>query len=183
RYANASGSSTTDLTIAALDMSRRRFAAVLPAGEPSPLLLVSIAYRDVQGAGGRRESGDAHFSIGLKQYRRRRPTAVTAHARVRCAAAATRAQRCRLRQVGTVRRPTGSHADCRGGRVLVTVLAGGRRVLQTTVPTTTTCRYRLRRRVFSLGAGIDSVWVKTRFLGSPSLTSRRAPTVRIRLGT
>ncbi|MCA1698784.1 MAG: hypothetical protein LC790_07765 [Actinobacteria bacterium] len=121
RYAAAGGSSTTDLAIAPLDTSGRRFAVALPAGAPPALMLVSIEYRDVAAAGGARESGDAHFSIGLKAYRRPRPTAVTVHARARCEAAPDRARRCRLSQRGRIHRKAGSDADCRGGRVRVTV--------------------------------------------------------------
>ena len=41
----------------------------LPASRPGALLLVSTTYRDVPTADGERDSGDAHFSIGLRRHR------------------------------------------------------------------------------------------------------------------
>lgn len=182
RYADAYSVSPAVLPVAALDASMRRFAVTLPASAPFTLLLVDIRYSDLAGADGNREAGSASFSIGLREHRHRvRPTAVTARAEVSCRATTGGARRCRLTERGTIRRPAGSSADCRAGRMLIRVFTRGRRVLRTTVPTTAGCRYRVTERSFSLPRGRDRVRVETRFLGSPTLSARSAPTIRIDL--
>ena len=180
RYADSYSVETVVLPVTALDTSRRRFAVTLPASPPLTLLLVDIRYSDIAGADGSREAGSAGFSIGLREHRHLvRPTAVTARAGVSCRATTGGARRCRLTVRGTIRRPAGSRADCRAGRILIRVFTGERRVLRVTVATTAGCRFRLAERSFSLPRGSDRVRVETRFLGSPTLAARSAPAVRI----
>jgi hypothetical protein len=184
RYAGANGSaSRTGLRIERLDESNRRFNVALPASRPLAILLVSIRYRDLASAGDKRESGDAHFSVGLREHRHAlgRPLAVTTRTEASCDVAPDGTQSCRLSEEGRILRPRRSTADCRGGRMLIRLLAGGRGVLRATVPTTAGCRYRLRDQAFSLPAGIDEATVETRFLGSSRLAARNAATVRIDL--
>ena len=70
RYAGADGSSAgRALKVTRLDAGRRRFRISLPASRPAALLIVSTTYRDVPTADGKRDSGDAHFSIGLRRHR------------------------------------------------------------------------------------------------------------------
>jgi hypothetical protein len=57
------------LKVSRLGTGRRRFKISLPASRPGALLLVSTFYRDVPTADGKRDSGDAHFSIGLRRHR------------------------------------------------------------------------------------------------------------------
>lgn len=186
RYADADAVASATLRVRALDASGRRFSVSLPASRPRSLLLVSLDYRDLVRADGRRESGDAHFSVGLREHRHSRtrkatPTAVTARAQASCDVTDLGGQSCRISQVGTVRRRSGTTADCRGGRVRIRVLAQGRRVLTATVRTTAGCRYRLQDRAFALEAETARITVETRFLGSGSLAPRSAPTSRIDL--
>jgi hypothetical protein len=70
RYAGADGASAgRPLKVARLGTGRRRFKVSLPASRPAALLIVSTTYRNVPTADGKRESGDAHFSIGLRRHR------------------------------------------------------------------------------------------------------------------
>ncbi len=184
RYAAADGTpAATALAIRALDTSRRRYAVTLPASRPLSLLLVSTTYSDLVRADGGRESGDAHFSLGLAERppARTTPSAVTARADVSCRVTQTGERRCRLSESGTIRRRSPRAGDCRGGRVRLRVLARGRAVMQVTVPTTALCRHRVEDRFFALAAGVDAVRVETRFLGSPRLAARNAPAIRIDL--
>ena len=183
RYASANGMTTRALQVNPLSTSGRQFAVVLPGGPPQPLLLVSIHYPDVTGTGDSRESGDASFSVGLTEHRhaKLRPSGVTARARVRCDRARGQRRRCRLYERGKVLRPAGSVGDCRGGRVLVRVVARGRGRLRASARTSTDCRYRIRGRAFSLPSGVRTILVKNRFRGSSTLAAKRAPSIRIRL--
>lgn len=168
------------LKVRALDASGRRFAATLPAGPPPlPLLLVGIRYRDVPSTVMGLESGSAYFSVSLVEHRhpRVRPVGVSAIARVRC----ERRRRCRLNPRGEVRRPAASAADCQNGSVLVRVLARGRGRMRATVPTSAGCRYRLGSRAFSLPGRVRRVLVRTSFLGSSTLTGKRAPSIGVRV--
>ena len=70
RYATADGSTEARaLKVTRLGTDRRRFKISLPARRPGALLLVSTTYRDLPTADGKRDSGDAHFSIGLRRHR------------------------------------------------------------------------------------------------------------------
>ena len=70
RYATADGrTQARALKVTRLEPGRRRFRISLPASRPGALLLVSTTYRDVPTADGKRDSGDAHFSIGLRRHR------------------------------------------------------------------------------------------------------------------
>jgi hypothetical protein len=70
RYASADGASAArPLKVTRLGADRRRFRISLPATRPGALLIVSTTYRDVPTADGKRDSGDAHFSIGLRRHR------------------------------------------------------------------------------------------------------------------
>ena len=181
--ATSRSASRVVLRVERLDESSRRFDVALPASRPLAMLLVSIRYRDLASAGDKRESGDAHFSVGLREHRHAlsRPLAVTTRAEASCDVAPDATQSCRLSEQGTILRPRRSTADCRGGRMLIRLLAGGRGVLRATVATTADCRYRLRDQAFSLPAGVDDATVETRFLGSSRLAARNAATVRISL--
>ena len=183
QYASANGITTRALQVSRLGTSGRQFAVALPGGPPPALLLVSIQYRDVPGAAGAREAGDASFSVGLTEHRhaRLRRGGVTARARVRCRRARGQRRRCRLRERGRVLRPAGTRGDCRGGRVVVRVVARGRTRLRARARTTSDCRYRIRGRPFSLPSGVRTIVVRNRFLGSSTLATRRAVPIRIRL--
>ena len=70
RYAGADGAAAARaLKVTRLGPGRRRFRISLPASRPGALLLVSTTYRDVPTADGKLDSGDAHFSIGLRRHR------------------------------------------------------------------------------------------------------------------
>ena len=70
RYGGADGASAGRmLKVTRLGTGRRYFKISLPASRPGALLLVSTLYRDVPAADGKRASGDAHFSIGLRRHR------------------------------------------------------------------------------------------------------------------
>ena len=70
RYATADGAGAARaLKVTRLGTGRRRFKISLPASRPGALLIVSTNYRDVPTADGKRDSGDAHFSIGLRRHR------------------------------------------------------------------------------------------------------------------
>ncbi|MDP1849957.1 MAG: hypothetical protein Q8K79_19385 [Solirubrobacteraceae bacterium] len=188
RYADVGAApSSATLRVRALDTSGRRFSVSLPDARPRSLLLVSLAYGDLPRPDGGRESGDAHFSVGLREHRhpkaKRKPTpiAVTTRAQASCDVTDLGGQSCRINQEGTVRRRPGTKADCRGGRVRIRVLAQNRHVVTSTVRTTTGCRYRLQDRAFALEADTAAITVQTRFLGSDSLAARSAPTNRIDL--
>ena len=177
------GSPHVPLRIVPADTSGRRFIAVLPSGPPLPLLLVFIRHSGVAGAGGSTESGDAAFSIGLREHRHKRavPKRLTARVRARCVRRPGGRRSCRLYQRGRIEPPAGSAPDCRGGRVLVRLIAGRRTALRARARTSSDCRYRLRSRRFSLPGGARRVVVRTRFLGSSSLTRSEALSVRVRL--
>lgn len=183
QYASADGRSTRALRVNPLSTSGRHFAVVLPGGPPSRLLLVSIQYRDVAGSAGARESGGASFSVGLTEHRhaKTRPSGVTAHTRLLCGRARGQRRRCQLHERGRILKRAGSPGDCRNGRVLVRVVGRGRGWLRATARTSTDCRYRIRGRPFSLPSGVRTVLVRTRFLGSSTLTSKRAASIRLRL--
>ncbi len=184
RYAGADGSAAgAALRVDRLDESHRRFTVSLPAARPRAMLLVSIRYGDVVGADGKRESGDAHFSLGLREHRHavRTPRAVTTRSEARCDVTQEGGQSCRLDEQGTIIRPRASTANCRGGRMLIRILANSRDIVRATVATTAGCRYRLRGQAFSLPAGVDAITVETRFLGSSALRARNAPTSRLDL--
>ncbi|MCA1700807.1 MAG: hypothetical protein LC790_18645 [Actinobacteria bacterium] len=183
RVASLDGRSNTLLPIAPGDASGRSFTAVLPPGPPLPLLLVSIFYSNVRGAGGATESGDAFFSFGLAEHRhaRARPARVTARATARCGRPRGERRSCRLYQRGRIEPPGGAAADCHGGQMLVRVIARRRSVLGAQARTSADCRYRLRGRRFSLGRRAKRVLVRTRFLGSSSLSASRAHSVRLAL--
>ena len=185
RYAGAAAAGA--LRVRALDPSGRRFSVSLPGSRPASLLLVSLAYSDLPRPDGRLESGDAHFSVGLREHRHPRakrkatPLAVTARAQASCDVTDLGGQSCRISQAGTVRRRPGTKADCRGGRVRIRVLAQDRPIVTSTVRTTAGCRYRLQDRAFALEADTAAITVETRFLGSDSLAARNAPASRIDL--
>jgi hypothetical protein len=181
RYAATGGALGAELAVAPLDDSRQRFAVVLPVSPPADLLLVSTTYSDVPGAPGSTESGDAHFSIGLRVHThpKPKPDGITANALLSCRTIASGGRRCRVSERGTIRRPVTSAADCRGGRVLVRVFVRGRRVVRATVPVTADCRYRLQGRSFSLTRGSTTAVIRTRFLGSSALAARSAPAIPI----
>lgn len=184
RYATADGTpAPAALAVRALDASRRRYAVTLPSSRPLSLLLVSTTYRDLPRPDGGRESGDAHFSVGLTERRELRstPSAVTARAQVSCRVTASGERRCRLSESGTIRRRSPHDGDCIGGRVRLRVIAIGRAAMQVTVPTTAACRHRVDERFFVLPAGVATVAVQTRFLGSARLAARDAPAIRIDL--
>jgi len=70
RYAGAEGASAgRALKVTRLGTGRRRFRISLPASRPGALLLVSTTYRNVETVDGKRDSGDAHFSVGLRRHR------------------------------------------------------------------------------------------------------------------
>lgn len=70
RYAGTDGASVgRTLKVTRLGTARRTFKVSLPASRPGALLLVSTTYRNVPTADGKRDSGDAHFSIGLRRHR------------------------------------------------------------------------------------------------------------------
>lgn len=188
RYADPNAAPSATLHVRTLDATGRRFSVSLPATRPRSLLLISLAYRDLRRSDGPLESGDAHFSVGLREHRhatakrRPRPIAVTARARASCDVTDLGGQSCRISQTGAVRRRPGTKADCRGGRVRIRVVAQDRRhVVTATVRTTAGCRYRLQDRAFALEADTAAITVQTRFLGSDSLAPRSAPTRRIDL--
>lgn len=177
------GGSPVPLRIVPADTSGRRFIAVLPSGPPLPLLLVFIRYSGVAGAGGSTESGDAAFSVGLREHRHKRavPKRLTARVSARCVRPRGRRRSCRLYQRGRIEPPARSAADCRGGRVLVRLIARRRTALRARARTSPDCRYRLRSRRFSLPRSARRVVVRTRFLGSSTLTRSEALSVRFRL--
>lgn len=181
--ANASVSRTAVLRVQRLDESHRFFAVSLPASRPLAMLLVSIAYSDLASADGKRESGDAHFSVGLREHRHAlvKPRGVTTRVDANCDVAQDGAQSCRLNEDGSILLPRKTAADCRGGRMLIRVVAGGRDVVRATVTTSAGCRYRLREQAFSLAAGVNGATVETRFLGSAALAPRNAATGRLDL--
>ena len=187
RFADANGApSPATLRVRALDATGRRFSVSLPSTRPRSLLLVSLTYSGLPRADGRLESGDAHFSVGLREHRHstaRKPTpiAVSTRAQASCDVTDLGGQSCRLSQEGTVRRRPGTNADCRGGRVRIRVLVQARLVVTSTVRTTVGCRYRLQDRAFALEAGTSAITVETRFLGSATLAARSAAANRIDL--
>ena len=70
RYAGADGAAAARaLKVTRLGPGRRHYRISLPASRPGALLLVSTTYRDIPTADGKRDSGDAHFSIGLRRHR------------------------------------------------------------------------------------------------------------------
>jgi hypothetical protein len=72
RYATADGAGAArTLKVTRLGTGHRRFKISLPASRPAALLIVSTTYRDVPTADGKRDSGDAAFSIGLRLHRHR----------------------------------------------------------------------------------------------------------------
>ena len=175
-------SSAVPLRVVPADTSGRSFIAVLPPGPPLPLLSIGIRYSGVAGAGGSSESGDAAFTIGLTEHLHGKatPGQVTARARARCARPRGRRHSCRLYQRGRIEPPLAPATDCRGGRVLVELVARGRTVLRARARTSSDCRYRLRGRRFSLPRGAKRVKVRTRFLGSSALAGGDARSIRIR---
>ena len=164
------------------DTSGRSFTAVLPPGPPPPGLSIGIRYSGAPGAGGGSESGSAFFSIGLTEHLHGKatPRQVTARARARCARPRGRRHSCRLYQRGRIEPPLTPATDCRGGRVLVRLVARGRTVLRARARTSPDCRYRLSGRRFSLPRGAKRVKVGTRFLGSSALAGGDARLVWIR---
>lgn len=140
------------------------------------------SWRRLPGAGGTTESGEANFSIALAEHRHERvsPQRVTARATARCGRPRGPRRRCRLYQRGRVEPPVGSAADCRGGQMLVRLIARRQGVLRARVRTTPDCRYRLRGRRFSLPLGRRQVVIRTRFLGSASLTASGTRSIRLR---
>jgi len=184
RYAGTNGApSGSELKLTALDASRQRFSLSVPAGAPAALLLVSTRYSDLPADGGKIESGDAHFSIGLTQHRRARvkPRQVTVRATAGCRTAANGVRRCRLVQRGTIVLAPGG-AGCRDGQVRVRVRARGKIVLQVIARTRAAdCRYGVGVRAFAVPSRLTRVVVETRFLGSPALAARSAPDVRLRV--
>jgi hypothetical protein len=158
------------------DTSGRNFVVGLPPGPPLPLLVISTEYSGVP------ESGVAKFTINLVEHRheRARPKQVTARPTARCGRPSGGRRSCRLDQRGRIEPPAGAAADCRGGRMLVRLTANGRTVLRARARTSAACRYRLRGRRFSLPLGAKRVVVRTRFLGSSSLTARQARSVGVR---
>ena len=186
RYADVNVPQSLALPARALDTTGRRYSVSLPSSRLRALLLVSLQYGELPRPDGQLESGDAHFSVGLREHRhttgrKATPIAVTTRAQAGCDQNDAGAQSCQISQQGTVRRRPGTKADCRGGQVRIRVLAQERHVVTATVRTTAGCRYRLQDRAFALEAGIDSLTVETRFLGSSTLAARNARTNRIDL--
>ncbi len=170
------------LRVVPADTSGRSFTAVLPPGPPLPGLSIQIRYSGAPGAGGGSESGSAFFSIGLTEHLHEKatPRQVTARARARGARRRGRRHSCRLYQRGRIEPPLAPATDCRGGRVLVALVARGRTVLRARARTSPDCRYRLSGRRFSLPRGAKRVKVRTRFLGSSALAGGDARSIRIR---
>lgn len=188
RYADVNAPASAMLRVRALDASGRRFSVSLPEARPRSLLLVSLTYSDLPRPDGSLESGDAHFSVGLREHRHPRarkptPIAVTTRAVATCDVTDLGGQSCRISQEGTIRRRPATKGDCRGGRVRIRVRAQDRHVVTATVRTTVGCRYRLQDRAFALEADTAIITVETRFLGSDSLAARSAPTNRIDLNS
>ena len=186
RYADVNAAPSASLRVRALDATGRRYAVSLPSSRPRSLLLVSLDYSDLPRPDGTLESGDAAFSVGLREHRhstarKATPIAVTTRAQASCDGIDGGGQSCRISQQGTVLRRPGTKADCRGGRVRIRVLAEGRQVVSATVRTTAGCRYRLQDRAFALADDVFAITVETRFLGSASLAARSAPANRIAL--
>ena len=186
RYADVNASASATLRVRALDASGRRFSVSLPDARPRSLLLVSLTYSDLPRPDGSLASGDAHFSVGLREHhhsttRKPTPLAVTTRAVASCDVTDLGGQSCRISQEGTIRRRPGTKGDCRGGRVRIRVLAQDRHVVTSTVRTTAGCRYRLQDRAFALEADTASITVETRFLGSDALAARSARTLRVAL--
>ena len=175
-------SSAVSLRVVPADPSGRRFIAVLPPGPLLSGLSIGIRYSGAPGAGGGSESGSAFFSIGLTEHLHGKatPRQVTARARARCAPPRGRRHSCRLYQRGRIEPPLTPATDCRGGRVLVRLVARGRTVLRARARTSPDCRYRLRGRRFALPRGAKRVKVGTRFLGSSALAGGDARSIRIR---
>lgn len=69
RYADGPAAAVGALKVRPIGASRRRFGISLPAARPGALLLISTTYRNVPAADGQRDSGDAHFSVGLRRHR------------------------------------------------------------------------------------------------------------------
>ncbi len=150
------------------------------------LLLVSLAYSDLPRPDGKLESGDAHFSVGLREHRhptarKATPIAVTTRVRVSCDGNDASAGKLPdqpgghgpppARQQG--RLPRRPRADPRP--------RGAAHVATATVRTTVGCRYRLQNRAFALAADTFAITVETRFLGNAALAALSAPTNRIDL--
>ena len=184
RHAGTDGRSAgTPLEVTPLDASMQRFSLAPPAGAPAALLLVSTTYSDLPADGGKVESGDAHFSIGLTQHRpaKVRPRRVTGQATAGCRPAANGVRRCRLAGRGAIVVAPGG-AACRDGHVRMRVRARGKLVLQVVARTRAAdCRFGVRDRAFTVPSGVARVVVETRFLGSPSLAARSAPDIRLRV--
>lgn len=68
RYADGAAA-VGALKVRPIGTGRRRFRISLPAARPGALLLISTNYRNVPAAEGQRDSGDAHFSVGLRRHR------------------------------------------------------------------------------------------------------------------
>ena len=175
-------SSAVQLRVVPADTSGRSFTAVLPPGPPLPGLSIGIRYSGATGAGGGSETGSASFAIDLTEHLHEKatPRQVTARARARCARRRGRRHSCRLYQRGRIEPPPAPATDCRGGRVLVKLVARGRTVLRARARTSPDCRYRLSGRRFSLPRGAKRVKVGTRFLGSSALAGGDARSIRIR---
>lgn len=104
-----------------------------------------------------------------------RPVAITAVRRVRC-----RGRRCAIVVRGSVKRPQGALAACRGD-LRLRVAAGRRRLLSTRLGVGKNCRYRARRRFTLRSRRTRAVKVRVSYLGDTVFLPKRGRAVRVKI--